>query len=262
MLTTPTLAMSRSLERCTFASATSADDVAIRTEARTTARIAERMELLAEVLEPKRRLVRAGDLVCRAGETFTSLHIMNSGLVKVLSLSAEGREKLVGLRFRGDWLGFDGIATGRHACDTVAMDTGEVWTVRYDALLLACVQHPELMGVMHEAMSDEMMGDRAALISICTLAAEARVAAFLHYWADSLASRGLRTDQISLPLTRAEIGNYLGLTLETVSRVLSRLARAQLIAFKGKNRRDISIPDFQTLSAFVCAEGQTNLRMH
>lgn len=222
-----------------------------RADPETAARIAETMKLLAEVLEVKRRVVRAGDLVYRAGEAFTSLHILNSGLFKLLSSSAEGREQVVGLRFRGDWLGFCGIAKGRYTCDAVAMDTGEVWTVRYDALLRACAEHPELMEVMHAAMSHEMMRDRDVLISICTLPADARVVAFLHYWADSLASRGLRTDQISLRLTRAEIGNYLGLTLETVSRVLSKLARAQLIAFNERNRRDICIPDFHALDAFI-----------
>lgn len=107
------------------------------------------------------------------------------------------------------------------------------------------------MRIVHEAMSQEIVRDRDSLIALCTLPADARVVAFLQSWADSLAARGLRTDQISLRLTRAEIGNYLGLTLETVSRVLSKLARARLIAFNEKNRRDICIPDFHALGAFV-----------
>jgi CRP/FNR family transcriptional regulator len=214
-------------------------------------RIAERMKLLGELLQPKRRMVHAGDVIYRSGEPFANLHILNAGLFKLISVSAEGREQVVGLRFRGDWLGFSAIAQGAHACDAVAMDTGEVWTVRYDALLGACVAHPELMGIVHEAMSQEIMRDRDSLISLCTLPADARVVAFLHHWADALAARGMRTDQISLRLTRAEIGNHLGLTLETVSRVLSKLARAQLIAFHEKNRRDICIPDIHALRAFI-----------
>ena len=76
-------------------------------------------------------------------------------------------------------------------------------------------------------MSREIARDRDSLMSVCTLPADARVADFLRYWAESLAKRGLRTDQITLRMTRAEIGNYLGMTLETVSRALSRLARAR-----------------------------------
>lgn len=214
-------------------------------------RIAAALKLIATVLEPQRRVVHAGDVIYRAGEPFSRLHILNSGLFKLLSMSADGREQVVGLRLRGDWLGFSAIASGAHACDAIAMDTGEVWTLRYDALLRACARHPELMMIVHEAMSHEIVRDRDTMISLCTLPADARVVAFLQFWADSLAARGLRTDQISLRLTRAEIGNYLGLTLETVSRVLSKLARARLIAFNEKNRRDICIPDFHALGAFV-----------
>ena len=91
-------------------------------------------------------------------------------------------------------------------------------------------------------MSREIARDRDSLMSICTLPADARVADFLRYWAESLARRGLRTDQITLRMTRAEIGNYLGMTLETVSRALSRLARDELIRFAEKGRRDIQHP--------------------
>lgn len=214
-------------------------------------RITDTLKLIAAVLEPKRRIVHAGDVIYRAGDRFEQLHILNSGFFKLLSMSSDGREQVVGLRFRGDWLGFSAIAQGCYGCDAIALDTAEVWSVRYDALLQACAQHPALMAIVHEAMSQELMRDRESLLAICTLPADARVATFLHSWADALAVRGLRADQFSLRLTRAEIGNYLGLTLETVSRVLSRLARAELIAFNEKSRRDISIPDFHALAAYV-----------
>lgn len=227
--------------------------VSLRDGARTgtAQRIAEALQLIASVLEPKRRIVHAGDVVYRAGDRFEHLHILNSGFFKLISLSSDGREQVVGLRFRGDWLGFSAISSGSYGCDAIALDTAEVWTVRYDALMQACIHHPALMAVVHEAMSHEIVRDRDSLMTICTLPADARVAAFLHYWADSLAARGLRADQFSLRLTRAEIGNYLGLTLETVSRVLSRLAKAALIAFNEKSRRDITIPDFHALAAYV-----------
>jgi CRP/FNR family transcriptional regulator len=218
---------------------------------RTSQRIADVLKLLHDTLQPTRRLVRAGDVIYQAGERFQNLHVLNSGFCKIVNLSADGREQVVGLKFRGDWLGFDGIANGQYSCDAVAMDTGEVWTIRYDALLAACVQQPTLLTVLHEAMSREIAQDRNSLMSVCTLPADARVAEFLHYWAGSLARRGLRADLITLRMTRAEIGNYLGMTLETVSRALSKLARGQVIAFPEKGRRDIRIPDIRALSAFV-----------
>jgi CRP/FNR family transcriptional regulator len=213
--------------------------------------IADTLRLLSDKLAPQRRVVHAGDVIYQAGEHFGNLYILNSGFFKVVNLSPDGREQVVGLKFRGDWLGFDGIANTQYACDAIAMDTGEVWVIRYDALLAACTSHPALLTVLHEAMSREIARDRDSLMSVCTLPADARVAEFLRYWAECLARRGLRTDQISLRMTRAEIGNYLGMTLETVSRALSKLARENVIVFLEKGRREVNIPDVGALSAFV-----------
>ena len=214
-------------------------------------RIAETLELLGDVLQPQKRIVRAGDALYRAGERFDCLYVLNSGMVKVVKFTADGREQVVGLKFRGDWLGLDGIARGSYGCDGVAMDTGEVWSFRYDMLLNSCGRHPMLLTALHGAMSLEIARDRESLMSVCTLPADARVADFLRFIAESLAARGMRTDQITLRMTRAEIGNYLGLTLESVSRALSRLARDKVIAFVEKGRRDVRIPDLQALSTFV-----------
>ncbi|MEO7056415.1 MAG: Crp/Fnr family transcriptional regulator [Caldimonas sp.] len=211
----------------------------------------ETMQLLADALAPTRRLVHAGDLIYQAGEDFAHLHVLNSGFFKLVTMSADGREQVVSLKMRGDWLGFDGIAGRRYTCDAVAMDTGEIWSFRYSALLAACTGRPALLTVLHEAMSREIGRDRESLMSLCTLPADARVAEFLRCWAASLAERGLRSDQIMLRMTRAEIGNYLGMTLETVSRALSKLARSKVIAFAEKGRRDVHIPDVEALAAFV-----------
>jgi CRP/FNR family transcriptional regulator len=219
--------------------------------ARIVRRVAETLALVAEAVPVQRRLLHAGDMVYQAGQPLAHLYLLNAGFVKVVSLADDGREQIVGLKFRGDWLGFDGIADGVHGCDAVAMDTGEVWALPYDALIAAGVARPLLMAKLHRAMSREIARDRNSLMSVCTLPADARVADFLRDWAQSLASRGLRTDQILLRMTRAEIGNYLGLTLETVSRALSRLAREQLIHFSDKGRRDIRIPDAGALDVFV-----------
>jgi CRP/FNR family transcriptional regulator len=209
------------------------------------------LQLLQDALAPRRRVLHAGDVVYHAGTDFSELFILNAGIVKIVCLAADGREQVVGLKFRGDWLGFDGIAGTRYTCDAVAMDTGEVWAFRYDALLAASASAPALLATLHAAMSREIATERASLLSLCTLPADARVAEFLRFWAEALALRGLRNDQITLRMTRAEIGNYLGMTLETVSRSVSRLAREGLIVFSHKGRREVSIPDLAALDAFV-----------
>ncbi len=218
---------------------------------RASRKLAETQKLLQQRLAPQRRVVHAGEAIYQAGERFGNLYILNSGFVKIVNLSADGREQVVGLKFRGDWLGFDGLARERYGCDAVAMDTGEVWVVPYASLLAACLEDPALLPVFHAAMSREIAHERDSLMSVCTLPADARVADFLRYWAESLAERGMRADQITLRMTRAEIGNYLGMTLESVSRALSRLARDRVIEFVEKGRRDVQIPDVGALSAFV-----------
>jgi CRP/FNR family transcriptional regulator, anaerobic regulatory protein len=213
--------------------------------------IAEALALLQQVFAPQRRIVHAGERIYRSGDRFDDLYVLNSGLCKIVNLASDGRELVVALKFRGDWLGFDGIAAARYACDAVAMDTGELWMFRYDRMLAECASRPQLLALLHQAMSREIASDRDSLMSVCTLSADARVADFLRNWAESLGRRGLRTDQITLRMTRAEIGSTLGMTLETVSRALSRLARAQLIHFAEKGRREIRIPQVTALAEFV-----------
>jgi len=213
--------------------------------------ITQGLELLQRHVPLRKRLLHAGDALYRSGQDFEHLYVLNSGLVKLVRLAADGREQVVALQFRGDWLGLDGIAREHYGCDAVALDTGEAWAVRYDDLLHACARTPELLKMLHEAMSREIGRDRESLMSVCTLSADARVADFLRWWAESLGDRGLRTDQITLRMTRAEIGNYLGLTLESVSRALSKLAKHAVISFCEKGRRDVRIPDVAALGAFV-----------
>jgi CRP/FNR family transcriptional regulator len=213
--------------------------------------LTDTLQLLQQHVPLQRCVVHAGDRLYQTGERFALLHVLSSGFFKVVSFSTDGREQVAGLHFKGDWLGFDGIALGSHGCDAIAIDTGEIWSFRYDDLLVACARQPKLMTLLHAAMSRELGRDRDSMLALATLPADARVADFLRYWADSLAERGLRSDCITLRLTRAEIGNYLGMTLESVSRALSRLARDSVIHFAEKGRRDIQIPEVGALNAFI-----------
>lgn len=209
------------------------------------------LALIESHVPQQRRMLRPGDPVYRAGDAFGCLHVLHSGLVKVVSSAADGRNQVVALHFKGDWLGFDGIANGRYACDTVTLDIGEVWALDYQALMQACRSHLPLLQVLHAEMSRTITRARDVLLSRCTLPAAARVAEFLLHWAESLDGRGQRTDHITLRMSRAEIGNYLGMTLESVSRALSGLVRHGVIGFTGKGRREIVVPDLRALVLFV-----------
>lgn len=209
------------------------------------------LALLDSCMTVRRCVVHAGDIVHHAGSVFTHLYLLNAGFFKLVNITAEGHCQVVGLHFRGDWLGLDSIAAGRYSGDAVALDTGEVWAVHYGNLLHACSQHPALLAALQADMSRAIARSREAAVSLCTLPAAARVAEFLRGWAESLGVQGQCADHIVLRMSRADIGNYLGMTLESVSRAMSGLAEAGVIHFAGRGRRSIVIPDPLRLSAFI-----------
>ena len=211
----------------------------------------ESLALMEQHVTFTRRKVAVDDELYQCGQPFDTLYLVNVGLFKIINLAPDGREQPAGLYFKGDWLGFDGIPGGRYSCTATALDSGEVWTIRYDTLLQASAREPMLLRLVLAAMSAQLARNRDAMLSIGTLPADARVADFLLQWAHCLQERGLRTDQFNLHMTRADIGHYLGLRLESVSRALSRLARGGIIQFNERGRREISIPDLSALGNFV-----------
>ena len=211
----------------------------------------ESLALMEQHVTFERCRFRADEEIYRCGQEFETLYLINSGLFKIMNLAPDGREQPAGLFFKGDWLGFDGIPTGFHGCSATALDIGELWSIRYDTLLQASAREPMLMRLVLAAVSAQLARNRDATLSMGTLSADARVADFLLQWAHSLEERGMRTDQINVHMSRAEIGNYLGLRLESVSRALSKLAHCGIIQFSEKGRRDISIPNVGALSDFI-----------
>lgn len=211
----------------------------------------ESLVLVERHLTFDRRKVQCGDYAYQCGHPFDSLYLVSSGIFKIINLAASGREQATGLYFKGDWMGFDGIPSGTHSCSAMALDIGEVWAIPYDALLKASAKEPILMRLLIAAMSAKLSHHRNEALTMGNLSADARVADFLLQWALCLAARGMRTDQIHVNMSRADIGDYLGLRLETVSRALSTLSRYGLIHFQEKRRRDIGIPHMDALRAFI-----------
>lgn len=209
------------------------------------------LDMIEQHVPVSKRLVRMHERLYTFGQPFEMLNLINSGVFKIVSLASDGRERSADFVFDGDWLGFDGIPTGQHSCTAVALDIGEVWALRYQDLMQAAAKAPSLLHHVLTAISAQLARNRDIALSIGTLSAEARVADFLLMWARSLADRGRRTDEINVHMTRAEIGAFLGIRLESVSRALTKLAQCGVISFNERGRRDISIPDLRALSRFV-----------
>ncbi len=218
-----------------------------------TADIHHSLALLEAHVPMQRRLMHDDGWLYRAGQPFDQLHVLNSGLFKSVQRTEDGREKVGGLHFRGDWLGISGLATGLYECDAVALDVSEVWSFRYADLMAAGAHEPELLKLLHRSVSWQLAGQHEWITSLCTLNADARVARFLLYWLESLAARSLRTDELRLRLSRADIGTFLGMTLESVSRALTRLHRQQVIDFPERSRRQLRICDPAALERFIAS---------
>jgi CRP/FNR family transcriptional regulator len=211
----------------------------------------ESIALLEQHVQFARRKYRTGEMIYLSGHPFDTVYVVGSGMCKEVNLMPDGREQATGLQFRGDWLGFDGIPTGRHCCYAAALEPSEVWAIGYTTLMQVCTQEPALMQLVLAAISSQLARTRDAMMTMGTLNADARVGYFLLQWARCLQARGQRTDLISVRMSRADIASHLGMRVESVSRSLTKIAQSGAIEFNEPGRREIGIPSLEALQDFV-----------
>lgn len=197
-------------------------------------------QALARLPLPHHR-VRPRQSLFRAGQTRRALYFVRSGFFRTSILSEEGHEKITGFRMCGDMLGLDSLDMPRHGCDCVALEEGEVWELSISQLQ----HHIGMLQVPLTAMlASEIRRDWGWMLVLGSLSAERRVVAFLLDLAARLQRLDPETLELDLPMTRAELGNFLSLQLETVTRALSHLQATGLI---GVDRRHIRLLDIDGL---------------
>jgi CRP/FNR family transcriptional regulator len=181
-----------------------------------------------------RRRVKRGEHLYRAGDPFHALYAFRTGFFKSYIQTADGRTHVTGFQMAGDVVGLDGIESGQHKLDVVALEDGEVCVIPYAELEALASRTPALQKHLHRLMSREIVREQAQLMLLGTMRAESRVAAFLLNLARRFASRGYSATEFNLRMTREEIGSYLGLKLETVSRIFSRFQERGLISAQNR----------------------------
>lgn len=191
------------------------------------------LEALAMRLPYQRRLLRARQHVFHAGQPRHSLFMVHAGVFKTSVVSEDGREKITGFRLRGDLLGLDALGMDVHACDAVSLDVGEVWELPCGILH----EDADFQRYMTASLASEIRRDWSWMLALGTLGAEQRVATFLLDLASRMCTLGFSERQLTLRMTRAEMGNFLSLQLETVTRALSRLQARGLIGVEGRQIR-------------------------
>lgn len=207
-------------------------------------------ELRAHVPVVQRKLSR-GQYLYRAGQPFHALYLISSGFLKTSLIAADGREQVTGFCMRGDLLGAESIGMSVHTSDAVALDTSMVWELPYPAVLNACARLPELQAQVTRALAAEIRNNRSWMLALGTLSAEQRVAAFLLDVSARHEALGFSACHFVLRMSRADIGSFLALKHETVTRALTRLSAQGCIAVEW---REVRVLDARALQDVVHAE--------
>jgi len=194
------------------------------------------------------RPIQKGDHLYRQDEQFNSVYAVRAGSVKAYSITDSGQEQVTGFYFPGEILGMDGIAKHKYASSARAMETSSVCEIPFDKLGELSQRIPNLQRQLFQLMSQEITEDQQLLTLLSKNTADQRVAALLISISARNARRGLSSTHFRLPMSRTDIGNYLGLTVETVSRVLSRLQKINVLAVDNK---EITISDVDGLRAIA-----------
>ncbi len=184
--------------------------------------------------------LRRGDVLFRAGSPFLALYAIRVGSLKTSIRAEDGREQVAGCHMIGEIIGLDGIATGSHTCNAVALEDSEACAVAFDRLEELMHAVPRLQRNVRQTLAREVSRNHGLMLLLGSMRAEERVAAYLVDLAERHRQRGCSASEFVLRMTREEIGSYLGLKLETVSRVFSRLQAEGLVQAQG---RDIKLLD-------------------
>lgn len=181
-----------------------------------------------------RRKLKKGELLYRVGDPFRALYAIRSGSTKTCEIAADGSVQITGFHLPGELLGIDAICDDRHPCEVVALENSEVCELSFDRLGTLAREIPELQRQLFRIMSREVQDEEAQLLMLGRMKAEERLAAFLLNFSRRYQRLGLISQELRLPMSRQDLGDYLGLALETVSRLFSRFQDEGLITVHGR----------------------------
>lgn len=202
------------------------------------------LDQLDDIIERKKP-IHKGDELFKAGDHLKSLYAIRSGSVKSYTITENGEEQITGFHLAGDLVGFDAISKEHHPSFAEALETSMVCEIPYETLDELCGKMPKLRQQILRLMSTEIGADQNMLLLLSKKSAEERLASFIYELSRRFGERGFSSREFRLTMTRGDIGNYLGLTVETISRLLGRFQKAGMIAVQGKY---ITVLDIETLA--------------
>jgi len=189
-----------------------------------------------------RRRIKRQHHLYHAGEQFEAIYAIRVGFFKTDVILEDGREQVTGFQMGGEILGMDGICTEHHTCNAVALEDSEVCVIPFGQLESLSRELGTLQHHFHKVMSREIVRDHGVMMLLGTMRAEERLAAFLLNMSQRFTARGYSPAEFHLRMTREEIGSYLGLKLETVSRAFSKFQEEGLISVQQRHIRILNTP--------------------
>jgi CRP/FNR family transcriptional regulator len=182
----------------------------------------------------KRIRLRKGDTLYRAGAGFTALYAIHSGSLKTVLLAEDGRDQVAGYHMPGELVGLDGMGNNVHECQAIALEDSEVCSMPFGRIEQVARESTMFQNNVHRYLAREIRRQAALMLLLGTMRADQRLATFLLDLSQRYEARGYSPSEFVLRMTREEIGSYLGLKLETISRLLSRLQEEGMIQVQGR----------------------------
>ncbi|MBS98608.1 MAG: fumarate/nitrate reduction transcriptional regulator Fnr [Oceanospirillaceae bacterium] len=222
------------------------------------------MERLDDIIE-KSRPLKKGEHLFNQGEAFTSVYAIRAGTIKSYTLTNEGEEQITGFYFPGELVGMSGVDGITYPVSAKVLETTTVCEIPFERLDDLAGQMPELRRQMLRTMSKELRDDQQMMMLLSKKNAEQRVATFLIKLSTRFRARGYSATHFRLSMSRNEIGNYLGLAVETVSRIFTRFQAMSLIRVDGKEIELTNLPEMYELAGecnpFEDADGSTSQQL-
>ena len=200
-----------------------------------------------EQLVYARRRVKRGDTLFNAGDDFNAVYAIRSGFLKTTVIHDDGREQVTGFHMPGELLGLDGIGSGKYNGNALSLEDAEVCVLPFSLVEELGREIPVMQRHLHGVLSREIVRDHGVMMLLGSIRAEERLAAFLLNLSKRFTHRGYSPSDFHLRMTREEIGSYLGLKLETVSRLFSRFQDDGLIEVQQKHVRIVDIEGLQAV---------------
>lgn len=195
--------------------------------------------------------INRGSHLYQSGQPFSSIYVVKSGFFKTCVVTEDGHDHVTGFQMAGEFLGMDAISNEVHVCNAVALEDSEVCQIPLADLERLSSEVSTLQHQFHKVMSREIVRDHNMMMLLGTMRADESLAAFLLDLSKRLAIRGYSSTEFHLRMTREEIGSYLGLKLETVSRSFSRFQEEGIVSVEQRHIRILDIPGLKKLMTHI-----------